>query len=130
MESCAGLVQKVVEQNWDQQFSFGNGIWLANISGAPRYQTQVVKEKFWNSKERRHEVYSLPMANKDPITVKRKWDPGQQEYIAQDGAPEARNLFKKTVTIPPFRRMFFPTDIANWMLKRDYQQMIQFIMLD
>lgn len=117
-----GLVQEVKVDEVEAQFGIEEPMWIANVTGAPWLKEQTVRDQYYDQRERRSITKEMEMENAKPITVSRQYDPGMQEYRGQDGGLLALNLFKKTLTIPPFKRLQVPEVMGRWLLKRDRQQ--------
>lgn len=122
LQGCEGLVQEVVLDDVEEQFDVAKPMWIANVTGAPWLKEMRVSDQYYDRSTKRNVVTEHEMENIKPITIKRSYNPGMQEYRGQDGGLLALNLFPKTFVIPPYRRLQVPEDIGRWMLKRDGSQ--------
>jgi hypothetical protein len=116
LEKCADVVNEVQQEAAAFDPDGANDVWVANVTGHPKYAPKVQVKTLRNKKWEMTEVVN-PSAQPHP--VKREYDHGQEAYVGKDGSYMSRNLPPQPIEILPFQRRLLRKDVADWYLRRE-----------
>jgi hypothetical protein len=96
--------------------------WVANVTGNP-FLPKKVYERIVRKNEEKVTELDNPLALPTPLSYYMAQSQIVQQAPKDPNSTECLNLPKKLVRIPPYKRIMVGERTAEWMLRRDQQQL-------
>jgi len=91
---------------------------IANMLGDPDAPDEI-KQRTFNGKYKVWEDVAVPNPKKEPRTIVREMDLGQDFYVAMDGQEAGKNYGKEIMRLPAFQQTRLKKKAAEWFLNRE-----------